>query len=208
VPRLRAELVSQDAFREDFRPCATEVTKEFGAGANVNETKDGRQWYALQLRSRCEKLVALHLRDKGYEQHLPLYRSRRRWSDRVKVIELPLFPGYIFCKFDVEKRLPILVIPGVISIVGCGRMPLPIPEAEITAVQRIVNSHMPCGPWPALGVGQRVRVRYGPLQGLEGVVVEARNTYKLILSITLLSRSVAVTIDRNDIVPTGGSSRK
>src|SRR5215471_12565913 len=137
----------------------------------MQETTDGPQWYAVQLRPRFERQVALQLQAKGYEQHLPLYRSRRRWSDRVKVIELPLFPGYIFCKFDVEKRLPILVIPGVISIVGCGRMPLPIPEAEITAVQRIVNSHMPCGPWPALGVGQRVRVRYGPLQGLEGVVV-------------------------------------
>src|SRR5262249_46347705 len=97
-------------------------------------------------------------------------------------------------------------IPGVISIAGCRRMPLAIPEPEIAAVQRIVNSRMPCGPWPSMGVGQRVRVRYGPLQGLEGVVVEMRNTYHLVLSITLLSRAVSVIVDRNDIVPIGGST--
>src|SRR5215831_6448579 len=88
------------------------------AGGAMSGTTDAKQWYAVHLRPRCEKLVALQLRNKGYEEYLPMYRSRRRWSDRVKKIELPLFPGYIFCKFDVEKRLPILVIPGVISIVG------------------------------------------------------------------------------------------
>jgi len=169
----------------------------------MKETTDGIQWYAIQLRPRCEKFVAVQLRNKGYEEYLPMYRSRRRWSDRVKEIQLPLFPGYIFCKFDVMHRLPIVVTPGVISIVGYGKMPLAIPEQEITAVQRIVNSPMPYGPWPSLCAGQRVYVRYGPLQGLEGVVREIRNTYHLIISVTLLSRSVSVVIDRDSIVPTG-----
>src|SRR5262249_16744043 len=145
---------------------------------------------------------------KGYEEYLPMYRSRRRWSDRVKQIDLPLFPGYIFCKFDVTQRLPIVVTPGVISVVGYGRMPLAIPEHEITAVQRIVNSRMPDGPWPSLWGGQRVHVRYGPLQGLEGVVHEVRNTYHLIISVTLLSRSVSVLIDRDSIVPVGDTKMK
>src|SRR5207247_1525954 len=82
----------------------------------------------------------MQLRNKGYEEYLPMYRSRRRWSDRVKEIQLPLFAGYIFCKFDVMHGLPIVVTPGVISIVGYEKMPLAIPEQEITAVQRIVNS--------------------------------------------------------------------
>jgi len=167
----------------------------------MNVNIDQKQWYAVRLRPRSEKMVSLHLRDKGYEQYLPLYRSRRRWSDRIKEIELPLFPGYIFCKFDVTNRLPILVVPGVISITGCGKMPLAIPEQEIAAVQRIVTSRMPYGPWPSMRAGQAVRVRSGPLEGLEGLVLEMRNAYHLVISVNLLSRSVSVLIDRNDVVP-------
>ena len=168
---------------------------------NMNAGMEGKQWYAVRLRPRAEKMVALHLRDKGYEEYLPLYRSRRRWSDRMKEVELPLFPGYIFCKFDVTNRLPILVIPGVISITGCGKIPLPIPEHEITAVQRIVTSTMPYGPWASMHVGQAVRVRSGPLEGLEGQILELRNAYHLVISVTMLSRSVSVLIDRSDLIP-------
>src|SRR5947207_11933494 len=101
---------------------------------------DQQQWFALQLRSRFEKVVAMHLRGKGYEEYLPLYRSRRRWSDRVKEIELPLFPGYIFCKFDVLDRLPILIIPGVMSVVSSGGGALAVPEHEFRAVKNLVDS--------------------------------------------------------------------
>src|ERR1051326_9548617 len=90
-----------------------------------------KQWYAVQLKTRFEKVVAHHLRGKGYEEYLPTYRSRRHWSDRVKEIELPLFPGYIFCKFDVTDRLPVLVIPGVRSLVSFGGEPMPVAETEI-----------------------------------------------------------------------------
>ena len=173
---------------------------------NVNIEK--KQWYAVRLRPRSEKMVALHLRDKGYEEYLPLYRSRRRWSDRTKEIELPLFPGYIFCKFDVNNRLPILVIPGVISITGCGKNPLAIPEHELSAVQRIVTSTVPYGPWPSMRAGQPVRVRCGPLEGLEGRILEIRNSYHLVISVTMLSRSVSVLIDRNDVVPIAESKLK
>jgi len=157
------------------------------------------------LRPRFEKLVARQMRDKGYEEYLPVYRSRRRWSDRVKEMELPLFPGYIFCKLDVAQRLPILVIPGVTSIVGSGKVPLAIPDEEIAAVRSVVASGLTYGPWPSLCTGQQVRVRSGPLQGLEGVVLQIRNTYQLIVSVPLLSRSVSVLIDRESIVPIGDS---
>src|SRR5262249_14935986 len=116
-------------------------------------------------------------------------------------------PGYIFCKFDVTQRLPVLVIPGVISIVGSGKVPLAIPEGEISAVQRIVGSGVTYGPWPSLAAGQRVLVRYGPLRGLEGTVVQVKNSYQLVISVTMLSRSVSVAIDRESIVPTGDTRR-
>ena len=169
--------------------------------SKVSETRGGVQWYAVQLRPRFEKIVAQHLVSKGYEEYLPLYRSRRRWSDRVKEIELPLFPGYVFCKFDVADRLPILIIPGVMSIVGSGRTPLAVPEHEIVAVQNVVESGLAYGPWPSMCAGQRVEVRYGPLRGLEGTVVEVKSTFQLIISVTLLSRYVSVAIDRDSVVP-------
>jgi transcription antitermination factor NusG len=167
----------------------------------MNEMHAGKQWYAVQLRPRFEKVVGLHLRRKGYEEYLPTYRSRRRWSDRVKEIELPLFPGYIFCKFDVTDRLPILIIPGVVSVVTFGGTPLAVPEQEIAAVQTVVNSGLSYGPGPSFTAGQPVRVEYGPLRGLEGTIIEVKNTLQLIVSVPLLSRSVSVAIDSDCVVP-------
>ena len=99
----------------------------------------------------------MHLRGKGYEEFLPTYMSRRHWSDRVREIELPLFPGYIFCKFDVTDRLPLLVIPGVMSVVSFGGTPMPVPEREIAAIEHVVNSGMKYEPWPRMSVGQPVQ---------------------------------------------------
>jgi transcriptional antiterminator RfaH len=195
-------------FKNDIIFCNRVTRPEQGKNVNLNMNMEGKQWYAVRLRPRSEKMVALHLRDKGYEEYLPLYRSRRRWSDRMKEVDLPLFPGYIFCKFDVTNRLPILVTPGVLSITGCGKVPLPIPELEISAVQRIVTSNMPYGPWPTMRVGQAVRVRSGPLEGLEGLILELRNKYHLVISVALLSRSVSVLIDSCDVAPIGDQRLK
>ena len=167
----------------------------------MNENYNAEKWYALQVRSRFEKVVGSHLRQKGFEEYVPVYRSRRRWSDRVKEIELPLFPGYIFCKFDANDRLPILVTPGVISVVNFGGPPVSVDENEIFAVQTVVNSGLTYGPWPYMPSGTPVRVRYGPLRDLEGLVVEVKNNYQLVISVTLLSRSVSVTIDRDCVLP-------
>src|SRR5205823_1525327 len=123
----------------------------------------GKKWYALHVRQRFEKVVATHLQHKGYEEYLPMYRSRRRWSDRVKEIELPLFPGYIFCRFDVTDRLPIVMIPGVMSVVSFGGAALSVDEQEISTVQHIVNSGLSYGPFPFMSTGTPIRVRYGPL---------------------------------------------
>jgi transcription antitermination factor NusG len=159
------------------------------------------QWFALQIRSQHEKIVASTLREKGYEEFLPLCQIKRRWSDRVKRLEAPLFPGYVFCRFDVQKRLPILVTPGVRSIIGVGKIPLPIDDSEIAALQSIVKSGLPAEPWPFLKIGQRVRIEQGSLEGIEGILLTPKNSYRLIVSVTLLQRSVAVEIDRNWVTP-------
>jgi transcription antitermination factor NusG len=165
----------------------------------MNSDYQNCEWYALQIRPRFEKVASKSLKEKGYEEYVPTYTSRRRWSDRTKIVELPLFPGYAFCKFDVQKRLPILHTPGVLSIVGIGRTPAAISETEISSVQKIVASRLACGPWPYVQAGELVSVERGPLAGLEGTVIEIKSSLRLILSLPLLHRSVAVEIDRDCI---------
>src|ERR1051326_34348 len=128
----------------------------------------GFPWYAVHVRSKHEKKTADALISKGYECLLPSYRERRKWSDRVKVIELPLFPGYVFSRFDVEVRLPILQTPGVLSVAGIGKIPQPLDADEIDQIRRVTAGGHPAQPWPYLKVGQRVRIMAGPLAGVEG----------------------------------------
>jgi transcription antitermination factor NusG len=158
-------------------------------------------WFALQVRACCEKAVATLLDEKGYELFLPLYKSRRRWSDRIKKVELPLFPGYLFCRFDIQNRLPILKTPGVFQVVGIGKAPIPIDQAEISAIQTLVRSGLPSQPWPFLRVGERARINYGALCGLEGILLNFKERDRLVLSATLLQRSVAVEIDAAWVCP-------
>jgi transcription antitermination factor NusG len=138
---------------------------------------------------------------KGNEAFLPTYRSRRRWSDRYKEIDAPLFPGYTFCRFDPIRRLPVLTTPGVVSIVGTTKGPVSIDEREIESVRAMVSSGFIVGPWPFLHEGEFVAVEHGPLQGVEGVIVSVKNQYRLVVSISLLQRSVAVEIDRAWVRP-------
>ncbi len=158
-------------------------------------------WYALRVKSRYENTVATHLQGRGYESFLPVYKSQRRWSDRFKEIELPLFPGYVFCQFSPLNRLPILSIPGVVHVVGVDRTPIPIEESEIAAIQAAIKSGLPSQPWPFLQVGHRVRIEYGPLCGLEGILSGFRGHQRLVLSVTLLQRSIAVQVDAAWVQP-------
>ena len=154
-------------------------------------------WFAIQVRTSTEKSVAAHLRCTGYESFVPLGKSRRRWSDRIKEIEIPLFPGYLFCRLDLHHRLPVLQTPGVLQIVGIGKTPIPVDETEIAAIQSVLKSGLPAQPWPFLRVGQAVQIRYGPLSGLTGIIVDLKSEVRLVLSVSLLRRSVAVEVDRN-----------
>ena len=158
-------------------------------------------WFALQVRSRYESIVATLLTGKGYEWFLPVYKCRRRWSDRFKEVERPLFPGYLFCRLDPLNRLPILTIPGVALIVGIARTPVPIDETEMAAIQAVVKSGISCQPWPFLKIGQRVKIEYGPLYGLEGILLGFKGQHRLVLSVTLLQRSVAVQVEGAWVTP-------
>src|SRR5262245_39037254 len=124
-------------------------------------------WFALHVRTRFEKAVALKLRCKGYEVFFPLYRGADRWSERLKEIEFPLFPGYVFCRFEPVECLPILTIPGVKAVGGFGPRLLAINESELNSIRAVLQSGNYCEPWPFLQVGQRARVAYGPLAGIE-----------------------------------------
>jgi transcription antitermination factor NusG len=163
-------------------------------------------WFALQVRARHETGVAGFLEAKGYEQLVPLYKCRRRWSDRIKVTEAPLFPGYLFCRFDPQYRLPILKTPGVIQIVGYNRIPTPIDEIEMRAIQTLIASGRPAQPWPFLAVGEHVRIESGSLRGLDGIVVKLKENHRLVVSISLLRRSVAVEIDSALVEPSSSSA--
>lgn len=160
----------------------------------------GEAWFALSVVPRKEKVTASTLRAKGYEDFLPMYSTKRRWSDRVKVVEMPLFPGYVFCRFDAKVRLPILKVPTVMSVAGLGKTPEPIPDAEIEALQRVCKSGMEAIPCPYLTVGAKVRLTQGPLNGVEGILTAA-NANSIVLSVTLLQRSVSVKVDREWIEP-------
>ena len=172
---------------------------------NVEEIDNHRshRWFALRVRSHCERTVAEVIRHKGFEEFLPLCQCRHRWSDRLKSMELPLFPGYVFCRIDPKLRLTVLTIPGAVHFVGVGKTPIPIEEAEIAALRNAMRSGLATEPWAYREVGQLVRLDDGPLAGLEGLLIEVRNQYKIIVSVTLLKRSVAVGIDRRWVTPLG-----
>jgi transcription antitermination factor NusG len=158
-------------------------------------------WYALQVRSCYEKTVASNLFAKEYECFLPIYHRKRQWSDRIMESEQPLFPGYLFSKFDVNKRLPILTTPHVMRIVGCGNTIQPVDSKEILAIMAVVASGFRAWPMPYHQIGQRVRIEYGALAGVEGIIIDSKAPTRLVVSVSLLQRSVALEIDEADVIP-------
>jgi len=162
---------------------------------------DNQRWFALQVRSRWESSTALLLSGKGYQTLLPTYKARKRWSRGLKELDAPLFSGYVFCQFGAQKRLPVLVTPGVIAVVGCGRIPLPVDDGEIAAIQRITSSGLRAEPWPYLELGQRIRIESDALEGMEGILINFKGNHRIVVSVSLLRRSVALEIDRSCVRP-------
>ena len=164
-------------------------------------------WYGIRVRSRFEQVTFSALEARDLEVFLPLVRQRRRWSDRMKEISLPLFPGYVFCRLNLERRIRVLDSPGVVNIVGFGNRPAPIPDDEIEAIKVMLRSSLPILPHPFLASGQKIRIDHGPLAGAEGVVVELKEQYHLVASVTLFQRSVSVELERDWVEPVRSSSR-
>ncbi|HYM08915.1 MAG TPA: UpxY family transcription antiterminator [Terriglobales bacterium] len=158
-------------------------------------------WYALHVRSRHEKSVSAQLQAKQFDVFLPLYPARHRWADRWKMLSLPLFPGYVFCRFDASAQSGVLATSGVIDVVRVGAQAAPVETSEIEAIHRVVNSPVLTEPYPTLVTGERVMLTRGPLSGLTGILVGIRNGLRLVISVELLRRSVLVEIERDWVVP-------
>jgi transcription antitermination factor NusG len=158
-------------------------------------------WFALHVHTRRETVVQSALQNKSYETFLPMWKVCRPYSDRVRKVDEAMFPGYLFCRLNPERRLQLLTTPGVYDIVRAGEKFQPVEEAEIADIRRLVESGCAAKPWSFLRTGDRVRVQFGSLAGVEGLLVSEKGADRLILSISMLQRSVSVEIDRTWVQP-------
>ena len=158
-------------------------------------------WYAVRIRSGAEVRVEGALRSRGFHPFLPTYVTSRVYSDRIKKVKSALFPGYLFCSFTLEQRVQLLQCEGVESIVCFGNVPARIPNCEIDAIIRVVESGQSSEPWPHLQTGDQVTVQVGSLKGVSGYLLQTRGSDRLLLSISLLQRSISVEIDRSWVRP-------
>src|ERR1700693_2767304 len=163
----------------------------------ATSTSDNFSWFAVRVRSNFERIAVTHLRERGYEEFAPSHKTERHWSDRKKEIDRFLFPGYVFCRFNPQDRLPVLTAPGVVDVVGWGKIPAPIPDEEIERVRRMVQSGLLVSPWPYLELGQAVLIEHGPLAGMEGILAEVKGRCRLGVSINLLKRSISAEVERS-----------
>jgi transcription antitermination factor NusG len=170
------------------------------SGICWSSEQESKPWFGIHVKSQCEVQAFDELVFRGFEAFLPRYEVKRRWSDRVKVLNLPLFPGYLFCRFEFSDRARVLLARGVVRILSVGSKPTPISDSEIRSVQTLVVSKAVLEPWPYLQSGTRVRIAAGPLAGVEGIVIRAENgRSRVVVSVDLLQRAVATEIDRNCI---------
>jgi transcriptional antiterminator NusG len=158
-------------------------------------------WVALVVRPRAEKRVEAGLANAGLETFVPWHGVRRRWSDRIKILEQNLFPGYIFCRSTFAERTLVMRQPGVQSVVSFDHSPAVIPDDQIAALRAAVSSGLPLGPWPFLKAGQRVRIEWGALAGIEGTLARDSAAWRIVVSVDALQRSVAVEVDRDMVRP-------
>ena len=158
-------------------------------------------WYAVRTHANHEKVVALQLRERGISEFLPVVKRVHRWSDRRKVIEAPLFPGYAFVNIEAtaERLLQVRCARGVVDFVTMGGAPVPIPDEQIESVRKLTLSNLPCVNHPFLKVGQRVRIRGGCLDGVVGILTRARDDRDLVVSIDFIERAIAVRIRQYDV---------
>lgn len=176
---------------------------QVNSSASLLATEQTERWYALHTRARHEKVVEQRLNQKAVTTYLPMITEVHRWSDRKKKVQLPLFSCYLFAKLAPTKvdRLRVLCVDGVFSFVGPGGEGTPIPDGQIDAVRALVEGGLPCSTHPFLKIGQRVRVRSGALDGVEGVLVDRNGDSTLIISIDAIQRSLAVRVEGYEVEP-------
>jgi transcription antitermination factor NusG len=161
------------------------------------------RWHAIYTRSRHEKVVAGQLEERGIESFLPLYRTWRRWRDRRKMVELALFPSYVFVRIGVHERLRVLQVPGVVKLVSFNGEPAVLPEPEINALRNGLENQLYAEPHPYLRVGKKVRVVRGPMAGAEGILSRKKDRQRVVISVDVLMRSIAVEVEGADLEAIG-----
>ncbi len=169
--------------------------------SSVFESTNNPSWFAAHVKSRHEKKVALQMSNSNLECFLPLYQARHRWQDRNAIVNIPLFPGYVFIRIDPRERLRIVKMSGVVDLVGVHGKPTPIEQREIESLRQCVSLNGDVQPHPYLSVGRRVRINCGPLADTEGILTRKKGQCRLVISIHLIERSVAVEVDARDVVP-------
>jgi transcription antitermination factor NusG len=158
-------------------------------------------WFAAYTNSHHEKRVAGHFGERQITSFLPLYSARHRWRNRCEMqLELPLFPNYVFVRIDPRERVRVLEVPGVLSLVGFGRNLAPLPDFEIEALRTGLGQRK-IEPHPYLIIGERVRIKAGPLTGMEGVLVRKKNNFRVVLALDVIMQCVAVEVDADDLEP-------
>ena len=162
-------------------------------------SRPARYWFAVYTTSRHEKRVARHLEQRRIEHFLPLYCTQHQWKDGSRtMVELPLFPGYVFVRINAHERIGVLEVPGVVSMVGTGSRPTPLPDFEVETLRAGLDP-MRTQPHPLLNIGQRVRVKVGALAGLEGIVIRKKSGLRVVLTLDLLMQSIAIEVDGDDV---------
>lgn len=167
----------------------------------MSDISQGIRWYALTVRHQHERQTERVLQAQGWETLVPMYRTRRQWSDRVKEIELPLFSGYVFCRFPLGDRARVEDMPGVAQIVKFSGLAAALSDREIEEIRKMAASGVKLSPWPFLRAGDRVRVERGPLRGLEGTLLRDGAEARLVVSVEMLQRSIAAEVDPEMVVP-------
>ena len=181
----------------------TSITGTTAVLADAPSAAGGENWYALYTAPRHEKSVAGQIERHGINCFLPVYRSMRRWKDRRKQVDLVLFPGYVFVRLQLRDRLQVLRLPGAVRLVARNGQPAALTEDEIANLRNRLSTPGNVQPHPYLRAGRRVRVKSGPMQGLEGILVRRKDRCRVVFSIDLLMRSVAVEIDEFDVEVVG-----
>jgi transcription antitermination factor NusG len=196
---MELELTGRSCIRSTMTQPIT-IDSELSSPAE-NEVHSQVLWYAGYTASRHEKRVADHFAQRGVEHFLPLYETIHRWNNGRHRVQLPLFPSYIFVRIALRDRLRVIEVPGFVRLVGFNSLPHPLPEADINRMKDALNKGVLAEPYPYLTVGTRVEIRNGPMQGMTGILLRRQNECRVVISVDLIMRSMAVEVEAEDVVP-------